>query len=241
MDYDPEKNVNDKVATKRDANYISSPTRSSTEYYNSTPVTQDNGIFSRLRRFEVAMDRRLGVESEAIDRKLPEDRKQPRWHEQLTMALLWASGTMNISCFATGFLGWAFGLSLKQNILIIIFGSILGGSVTGYCATFGAAMGLRQMSVSRFSFGWYPNKLIAVLNTVQQLGWAGVACITAGLALQAVADGGISIAVGVVIVAVVSLLISFVGLRAILFYERYGKSSVFEYDPANTSRLGLYT
>jgi len=167
------------------------------------------------------MDHKLGVESEAIDRKLPENRKQVKWHEQLTMALLWASGTMNVSCFATGFLGWDFGLSLKQNILIIIFGSLLGGAVTGYCATFGAAMGLRQMSVSRFSFGWYPNKLIAVLNTIQQLGWAAVACITAGLALQAVADGGISLAVGVIIVAVVSLLISFVGLRAILVYERY--------------------
>lgn len=137
------------------------------------------------------------------------------------MALLWASGTMNISCFATGFLGWEFGLDLRQNVLIIIFGSTVGGAVTGYCATFGAAMGLRQMSVSRFSFGWYPNKLIAVLNTIQQLGWAGVACITGGLALQGVADGHLSLAVGVVTIAVVSLLISFIGLRAILVYERY--------------------
>jgi hypothetical protein len=27
------------------------------------------------------------------------------------MFFLWASGTMNTSCFATGFLGWEFGLS----------------------------------------------------------------------------------------------------------------------------------
>jgi purine-cytosine permease-like protein len=47
------------------------------------------------------------------------------------MALLWASGTMNTSCFATGFLGWEFGLSLKQSILITIFASILGGAITG--------------------------------------------------------------------------------------------------------------
>ena len=42
--------------------------------YNSIPVKQDNGFFSKLRNFEAAMDRKLGVESQAIDRKLPEDR-----------------------------------------------------------------------------------------------------------------------------------------------------------------------
>ena len=137
------------------------------------------------------------------------------------MALLWASGTMNTSCYATGFLGFLFGLSLKQTILIIIFSSILGGAVTGYCATFGAATGLRQISVSRYSFGWWPNKLIAALNTVQQIGWAAVSCITGGLALNAVANGHVSLALGIVIIATVALVISFIGLNAILVYERY--------------------
>jgi purine-cytosine permease-like protein len=223
MALDPEKNINEKVTKKPAGDESSSPPRSSTEYYNSTAVTQDNGVFSRLRRLEASMDAKLGIESEAIDRKLPEDRKPVRLHERLTMALLWASGTMNISCFATGFLGYEFGLDLKQSILIIIFASLLGAAVTGYCATFGAPTGLRQMSVSRFSFGWYPNKIVAVLNTINQLGWGGVSTITAGLALQAVADGNLSLAVGVVIVSVVSLVVSFFGLRAILVYERYGK------------------
>ena len=110
---------------------------------------------------------------------------------------------------------------MKQSILITIFASILGGAVTGYCATFGAATGLRQISVGRYSFGWWPNKLIAALNTVQQIGWAAVSCITGGLALNAVADGHVSLALGIVILAVVALFISFIGLNAILVYERY--------------------
>ncbi|KAJ9622565.1 hypothetical protein H2204_011484 [Knufia peltigerae] len=193
----------------------------STELYNNTVVHQDHGILSRLRRLEARMDAKLGIESEAIVRKRPEDKRPVPWHEQLTMALLWASGTMNTSCFATGFLGWEFGLSLKQALLITIFASILGGSVTGYCATFGAATGLRQISVSRYSFGWWPNKLIAALNAIQQLGWAAVGCITGGLALTAVADGHVSLVVGIIIIAVVALVISFLGLNAILVYERY--------------------
>jgi NCS1 nucleoside transporter family len=189
--------------------------------YNSTPVKQDHGILSRLRNLEAAMDRKLGVESQAIDRKRPEDRAPVSWHSQATMALLWASGTMNVSCFATGFLGWDFGLSLKQSILICIFASILGGAVSGFCATMGAPTGLRQISIGRYSMGWYPNKLVAFLNTVQQLGWSAVGCITGGLALQAVSSGHISIAVGIAVIAVCSLCVSFIGLKAILVYEKY--------------------
>ncbi|OAQ70292.1 nucleoside transporter [Pochonia chlamydosporia 170] len=193
---------------------------------NDTPdqLTADpkhNGILARLRNLEARMDAKLGIESEAIVRKRAEDKKDVSWTEELTMALLWASGTMNTSCFATGFLGWGFGLSLKQAILITIFASILGGVVTGYCATFGAATGLRQMSVSRYSFGWWPNKVIAALNCVQQMGWAAVSCITGGLALTAVSDGHVSLVLGIIILAVVALLISFIGLNAILVYERY--------------------
>ena len=192
-----------------------------TTEYNSTPVKQDNGIFSKLRNLEATMDRKLGIESEAIDRKLPEDRKPQPWHSQLVMAVLWASGTMNVSCFATGFLGSEFGLDLKQSLLIIIFGSLLGASISGFCATMGAATGLRQISIGRYSMGWYPNKIIAALNTVQQLGWSAVGCITGGLALQAVSNGHVSIVVGIIIIAVCSLAISFIGLRAILAYEKY--------------------
>jgi purine-cytosine permease-like protein len=105
--------------------------------------------------------------------------------------------------------------------VITIFASILGGAATGFAATFGAPTGLRQISMSRYAFGWWPNKLIAALNTIVQIGWASVACITGGLALTAVADGHISLIVGIVILAVVATLISFVGLRAILIYERY--------------------
>jgi purine-cytosine permease-like protein len=69
--------------------------------------------------------------------------------------------------------------------------------------------------------GFYPSSIIALLNVIEQLGWASVNCITGGLALSAVSDGRVSIAVGVVIIACVSLLFSFIGLRGVLLYEKY--------------------
>jgi purine-cytosine permease-like protein len=81
--------------------------------------------------------------------------------------------------------------------------------------------GLRQVAISRYSLGFYPSSIIALLNVIEQLGWASVNCITGGLALNAVSDGHVSIAVGVVIIACVSLLFSFVGLRGVLLYDKY--------------------
>ncbi|KAI0859197.1 permease for cytosine/purines, uracil, thiamine, allantoin-domain-containing protein [Xylaria cubensis] len=182
---------------------------------------EDSGILVYLRQIESKLDAKFGVESEAIERKLPEDRRPVKWHEELSMALLWASATMNTSCFATGFLGWELGLSLKQTISISILASILGAALPGFAATFGAATGLRQISVSRYSFGWWPNKIIAVLNATVQIGWGAVGCITGGLALTAASDGHLSLIVGIIILAVTAFLISFVGLKAILIYERY--------------------
>jgi hypothetical protein len=80
---------------------------------HDTYVKEDEGILAKLRAMEAMLDKKLGIESQAVERKLPEDRVALTWKDTLTMATLWASGTMNLSCFATGFLGWKFGLDLK--------------------------------------------------------------------------------------------------------------------------------
>jgi purine-cytosine permease-like protein len=54
-----------------------------------------------------------------------------------------------------------------------------------------------------------------------------VGSITGGIALSAVSDGRISLALGVVIVSVVGLVFSLVGLRAVLTYEKYAWAVFF--------------
>ncbi|GFF29453.1 hypothetical protein IFM61606_10362 [Aspergillus udagawae] len=190
------------------------------------PVKQ-RGFLSRIRYYEEVLDRKLGIESHSLDRVLPENRKPPN---SLTMAFMWASATMNISCFSTGFLGKEFGLSLGQTIAITICATFLGAAVTvripflflwifleRFALPLCVASGLHLL----LRAGYYPSSIIAALNVIEQLGWASVNCITGGLALSAVSDGHVSIAVGVVIVACVSFLFSFVGLRGVLMYEQY--------------------
>lgn len=85
------------------------------------------GFFAKVRYYEEFLDRKMGIESHSLDRVHPEDRHSP---SPLVMAFMWASATMNISCFSTGFMGKEFGLSLGQTIPIIIFATLLGAMVT---------------------------------------------------------------------------------------------------------------
>jgi len=93
--------------------------------------------------------------------------------------------------------------------------------------------------------GWWPVKIIAVLNVIEQLGWSSVGCkngspefaqciansvetgITGGLALAAVSNGAVGSELGVIICAIAGLVFSFFGLRAVLKYEEYAWAIFF--------------
>ncbi|KAI1773465.1 putative nucleoside transporter [Hypoxylon cercidicola] len=186
-------------------------------------------ILEKLRYYEDTLDRKLGVEAHSIERKLPEQRNPfyARRSSQLvsvpilTLFAFWVGSCTNLSTFVMGFLGWELGLDLKQNILVIIFGSIAGASVTGWCATMGPPTGLRQVSICRYSLGWYTSKVIAILNVFQQIGWCASAAIAGGQALSAFADNKVGTGLGVVICCVASLVFSLLGLKAVYQLLKY--------------------
>ncbi|KAK2069641.1 hypothetical protein P8C59_004198 [Phyllachora maydis] len=181
------------------------------------------GFLGTLRHYENLLDKKLGVEAHGYMRRRPEERDPAyaKWHNQAVMFLLWLSSILNLSCFTTGFLGWELGLDLGRSITIIIFATLLGSMVTGWCATLGPGTGLRQVSISRYSIGWWPAKLIAALNVVEQVGWSSVGCITGGLALSAVSDGRLGSQLGIVLAAALAFVVSFVGLKAVFVYEKF--------------------
>lgn len=90
------------------------------------------GFLGTLRHYEDLLDKKIGVEAHGPARLMPEDRDPAyaKWSNQIVMALMWASGTMNLSCFTTGFLGWELGLSLPQTIWITIVASFVGSAIT---------------------------------------------------------------------------------------------------------------
>lgn len=85
----------------------------------------------------------------------------------------------------------------------------------------GPPTGLRQVSICRYSLGWYPSKAIAILNVFQMIGWCASTAITGGQALSAFADNKVGTGVGVVICCVASLVFSLLGLKAVYQFMKY--------------------
>ncbi|KAI1416106.1 putative nucleoside transporter [Hypoxylon sp. FL1857] len=212
---------------------------SSEELSTGSPCPPKIGFLERLRNYENALDRKLGVEAHSIQRQLPENRNPfyAGWSGQLSMFAFWMGGCMNLSSFATGFLGWELGLDLRQSILVIVFGGLAGSMITGWCATMGPPTG-------RYSLGWYPAKVIAIFNVVQEIGWCACGSITGGQALSAFSGGKVGTDIGVIICTVISFVFSFFGLTACYRFAKYTWfifAAIFLVMLAETARFGDLT
>jgi purine-cytosine permease-like protein len=63
--------------------------------------------------------------------------------------------------------------------------------------------------------------LPVLLNLASMTGFTVIICITGGQCISAISDGRVSINVGIVIIAVLSLFVSFCGFRILHIYETY--------------------
>lgn len=72
--------------------------------------------------------------------------------------------------------------------------------------------------------GYWPGKICAVLNIVIMLGYGMIDCLIGGQVLSAVADGQLTIVVGIIIIALISWLVVLFGMTPFQVYERYDKA-----------------
>ncbi|KAI0319137.1 cytosine-purine permease [Amylostereum chailletii] len=134
---------------------------------------------------------------------------------------IFMSANLNILSFSTGTLGpVAFGLGLRDSCLIILFFHSLCAIAPAYFTTWGPKMGMRQMCISRYTFGYYGAAVPSVLSLVNAFGFSILNCILGGQTLASVSDGNLSWTVGIVIIAAISLLVSFCGIRFLAWFER---------------------
>lgn len=113
------------------------------------------GLLARLWQFVLYVDK-FGVEVRGIERVRPQDRAARSVIDLLDAATMWLAANCTISTYALGVLGPAtFALGLKESCLTILFFNLLTTIPVAYFAVFGPRLGLRQMTISRFSFGYY--------------------------------------------------------------------------------------
>jgi len=159
------------------------------------------------------------VEDRGIERVPPDNRPHKRVAD---LALLWGSANIAITTFSIGLLGPAvFGLGLTDSCLTILFFVALSSMAVGYLATFGPKTGLRQMSVSRYSFGWYGNKVMAILQCASCVGWSAVNATVGGQTLSSLSSNKLPTPAGIVIIAAATWFVAMVGYKWVHIYERY--------------------
>ena len=74
--------------------------------------------------------------------------------------------------------------------------------------------------VARYFMGYWPAKLISLLNIVITVGYGIIACIIAGQILSAVSGGSMSIVVGIIVTALISWLVTVFGMAVFQTYQR---------------------
>src|SRR5579875_3941815 len=103
-----------------------------------------------------------GIETRGIERVSPKERTHVRIFDNFTM---WLSANLVISTVALGALAIpVFGLGFWDSIAAIIIFNVLGVLPVAFFSTLGPKLGLRQMTISRFSFGWVGAIIMALFN-----------------------------------------------------------------------------
>ncbi|KAK4251037.1 permease for cytosine/purines, uracil, thiamine, allantoin-domain-containing protein [Corynascus novoguineensis] len=134
---------------------------------------------------------------------------------------LWWSMNTNILGITFGMLAPVYGLNLRDSSLVILFFTLLTTLLPAYLATLGPKIGMRQMLQARYSFGRYLVSIPVLLNLATLTGFCVIMAVVGGQCLSSVADGNLSVTVGIVITAVLTLGISFCGFTVLHHYERY--------------------
>src|SRR5215467_321069 len=166
----------------------------------------------------VTIPEERGIETHGIERVSPASRTHVRIRDNFTM---WLAANLVISTLALGTLATFLGLGFWDGLAVIIIFNALGTLPVAFFSTLGPKLGLRQMTISRFSFGWVGGIIMALFNVAACIGWSAVNVIIGGQLIAALTNGAIPRWAGILIIAILTTLVSIYGYRYVHRYERY--------------------
>ncbi len=160
-----------------------------------------------------------GIESHGIERVSPATRTHVRIFDNFT---LWLSANLVLSTVALGALATTvFKLGFWDGVASIVIFNILGILPVAFFSTLGPKLGLRQMTISRFSFGWVGAIIMAFFNVAACIGWSAVNVIVGGQLVYGISGGAVPRWVGIIIIAAITTFVSLYGYKYVHRYERY--------------------
>src|SRR3989454_9634984 len=167
----------------------------------------------------VTIPEEQGIETHGIERVSPTTRTHVRIFDNFTM---WLSANLVISTIGLGALAIPiFGLGFWDSLAVIIIFNVLGVLPVAFFSTLGPKLGLRQMTISRFAFGWVGGIIMALFNVAACIGWSAVNVIIGGQLVSALTNGAVPRWAGILVIAILTTLVSIYGYRYVHRYERY--------------------
>ena len=167
----------------------------------------------------VAIPEEQGLEIHGIERVSPSTRTHVRILDNFTM---WLGANLVISTIALGTLAnFAFGLGFWDSVLSIVIFNALGVLPVAFFSTLGPKLGLRQMTITRFSFGWVGGIIMAFFNVAACIAWSAVNVIVGSQLVVSLSNGAIPLWAGVIVIAALTTLVSIYGYRYVHRYERF--------------------
>src|SRR5207245_4566230 len=109
----------------------------------------------------------------------------------------------------------AFFLGFWDGLAVIIIFNALGVLPVAFFSTLGPKLGLRQMTISRFSFGWVGGIIMAIFNVAACIGWSTVNVIVGGQLVAALICGTTPDALDKCNVNIVGITFNGIGARGI--------------------------
>jgi NCS1 nucleoside transporter family len=135
------------------------------------------------------------------------------------MFFVWFSANMNILTFSTGTAGPAyFSLGVNDSLIIIVIVDMVICLLPAFFAVFGPKLGTRAMVQARFSWGYFGAIIPTVLNVFSMQGFLILNCIIGGQTLASLSSR-LNDTLGIVIIGIITLVVTFCGYRIIHWYE----------------------
>ncbi|KAK1687561.1 NCS1 nucleoside transporter [Colletotrichum godetiae] len=180
-------------------------------YTTQSGPSNSDGLLHKLLR--------LGrVEEQGIE-PIPLGERTSTWY--FNAFTVWCSMNANILPITFGILGPPlFGLNLRDSSFVTLFFTLLSTLAPAYFATLGPKMGIQGHYLLLTSFlGRYLVSVPVVLNLATLAGFCVIICVVGGQCLSAVTNGALSPDLGIVLIALLSLFISFCGFRVLHFHK----------------------
>lgn len=157
-----------------------------------------------------------GLHSHGIEPTTLDQRTDTRVYQ---MFFLWFSANLDIQAFAAASVAPAvFGLGIRTSFLVVIIVDFVACIVPAYFAVFGPRLGMHGVVMSRFSWGYYGGLIPSFFNLCTMQGYLIINCIIGGQTLAA-SSSHLDATLGIVIIGLIALLVTFSGYQVLHWYE----------------------